>query len=345
MIPKPDKPAWSGPYEGGITQSLLNRFLQCPFQFYLYAICGLKEPKALNNNLIWGDILHVGLEHALRGETLQVAKQAMLEYTSKKYPRAPATYNSTTWEMLQLYPIQATIDLWEGIDTEVVINDNVLLPGRVYCNYQVMPDRMVRVRGKVDMLAKNRTRIGDHKCKGRVYAQETLQELLHDLQMNLYSYMLGSIENWQYDLIQIPEEAYRVPPPRGVESADHWANRIFHVAVDSQNGFPISRYVNRWIYNIPHFQPVDKIKAYFNYTIAPLMHRICDWWDYVTHPSFDPNDPACYNGIFYQTPIRLFDPTRTDKFKCHFHSILTEQMEYDDLVPVDDFYAELPEDE
>ena len=53
--------AWKGPLEGGITQSLLTKFLECPYRFYLYAGLGLEQPGEPEPNLIWGDICHKGL--------------------------------------------------------------------------------------------------------------------------------------------------------------------------------------------------------------------------------------------------------------------------------------------
>lgn len=348
MIPKPDKPAWAGPYEGGITQSLMD-YPSCPFSAYLYFVCGLKEARPLDPNLMWGDILHKGLEHALRGDPLDVAKDVMMDYMNKQYPNCPSTFGSTTWEMLKLYPVNETIDLWGGIHTEVKIDEHINLP-RVYSlfsnnYYELTPERKVRVKGKIDMLSYAGDRIGDHKCKGRLYPHDTLQEINHDFQMNFYAKIKGGIEHWQYDLIHIPEEMYRVPERRSGESSDHWANRIFNVYSDTMNGFPIARFKHRWMFNIPYFQPKADNEEYYNFTIVPLIHRMCNWWDYVTHPNFDPNDPRCYNAMFYQAPVRLFNPAKTDKFKCKYHSVLTKQIGYEQLVPVGDFYPELAEDE
>jgi len=334
LIPRPPKPAWSGPFVGGITQSLIIRFLECPFRFYLYAYCGLQETEKLHNNLVWGDTLHKGLEHILEGEPYDVALKHMVDYFVATYKGYAAKTKYTTAHMLKLYPSQETINFWEGIDTEVVLKQPIKFDEL---------STPVLFRGKADMVSKRKDRLGDHKAKGRIYPAETRAELNHDLQMNLYAKLLG-IEEWQYDLIQIPEEAYKVPEIRAGESSENWAHRIFYQQAYSEYNFPIARYPKAWIVQIPHFQPMEEIDAYFNFTIKPIALRMVRWWEHVTDPNFDPNNPACYNDVFYHSPARLFDPSRTDKFKPHFHSIITNQIGYDDLVPVNDFYAELPDE-
>ncbi len=331
MIPKPDKPFWSGPYEGGITQSLLIRFCECPFRFYLYAYCGLKEAEESQENLIWGDTFHKGLEHLIRGDSLHDSMCAMYAYFMAEYPTAPSTYIYTCFQMLKLYPLDVYIT-WDkpNIITEKHLHKELHLPGI---------ERPVIARGKVDVT--DSVRLCDHKCKGTIYPMETLLELNTDLQMNLYGYILGT-EQWQYDLIRIPESKYSgAPDRRGGETPEAYANRLFTSYNYPDKGYPINNYRFQWISQLPYTQPKHKMEEYYSKTIAPLVRRVCRWWDKVNEPNFDPNSPEYYDEIFYQMPARMFDPSRTDKFKPHFHGILTEQQTYEDLLPVKSFYAEL----
>ncbi len=124
MIPRPEKPAWKGPFVDGITQSIMQRFIRCPFQFYLYAYCGLEDPKPPSPNLAWGDTLHKGLEHLVQGDTLEYSLKQMDEYRSKNYPRAPNTFKFTTEAMLKLYQEKAipVFEPWGKLNTEVHID-------------------------------------------------------------------------------------------------------------------------------------------------------------------------------------------------------------------------------
>jgi len=335
-IPKPDKPAWEGPIKGGITQSILIRFCECPFRFYLYAYCGLKEQEPPHENLVWGDILHKGLEHFIQGDSISVCIQAMKDYQAERYPIVPPSYMHTTANMLAMYPRDRLFATYGEFDTEVdlkavfpIITHN----GRWEVKY----------RGKTDFVAKNKSVFGDHKCKGRTYPSDTLKELGHDLQMNLYGKIMG-IENWIYDLIMIPEEQYKFPDRGLNESPAQWIYRVFYTHSNPRDiewGFPISKQPTRWITQLPYYQSKEDMDAYFNFTTGPLSLRMLEFWELVNDPNFDPNDPKWYGPAFYQMPARMFDPSRTDKFKPHFHGILTEQIDFSDLVRVHDFYPEL----
>jgi hypothetical protein len=335
-IPKPDKPAWGGP-KAGITQSIMIRFLECPFRFYLYAVCGLQEPEPPHENLIWGDILHKGLEHWIQGDSYEVSRNAMHKYMEEEYPVCPASYRHTTSNMLFLYPREELFQQYGEFDTEIVLEKT--LPIITYnSRYDVL------FRGKTDFVAKSKVMFGDHKCKGVTTPAETQEELMHDLQMNLYG-LIMDIENWMYDLIKIPEKQYKFPDRGLNENIAQWITRVFYThnnPRDLEYGFPIKPQIKRWISQIPHFQSKQDMWYYFNHTTAPIALRMIEYWDLVTDPNFDPNDPKWYGPLFYQSPARLFDPSRTDKFKPHFHGILTEKIDFSDLIPVPDFYAELP---
>ena len=332
MIPKPSKPHWSGPFVGGITQSLITRFLECPFRFYLYAYCGFREPEPQQQQLIWGSVMHIGLEHLIRGHTLTESNDMMRHEFHTNYLDAPPSFIHSTCRMLGVYKKTVLPKLQLPAETEIEINELIPIPG---------VDQLVRFRGKRDVL---NNRLGDHKCKGRIYAQETLTEISTDLQMNLYDYF-SQKEYWFYDLIQIPEFAYRVPDRLASQSPQKWVDYIFDTHSNTMNGFPITQFPHQHCVHLTHFQPIQETLDYFDKTIIPIVKRIIRWWDHVNDPSFDPNKASCYNDVFYISPLRLFDPSRTDKFKPHFHGLFTGQYGYEALTASAEFYAELSHDE
>lgn len=365
IIPYPSKPVWDGPYpttdpklnlRRGVTQSLLIRFMECPFRFFLYAFCGFQEPKPPHENLVWGSMMHKGLEHLIRGDSLAQSIQAIYDYYQQEHPTSPEENLYTCYEMLKLYPLDK-FKHWNNPITEyklvlpiTVTQDPLrlslpdplgspdLLTGPQQDVLIQREPREVLIRGMADVT--DFTRLCDHKCKGRIYPQETAEELGEDFQMNIYTYALKTYE-WQYDLIQCPLGAYRAPEKRGLETAQAYANRIFHEHTDSAWNWPVSRHLYNWICCIPYHTTPERNEYYYQTTIQPWINRLCDWWDLVTSPSFDPNDPACYNTIFYRNPARVFDPSRTDKFKPHFHGILTDTDTFDSLIKVKSFYPEL----
>lgn len=364
----PSKPVWEGPLKGGVTQSLLNNFLECPFRFFLKYYMGLQEPKATDERLIWGDCLHVGLEHKVKGDPIEKCTQIMHDYMDENYPTAPATYRYTTKNMLELYSTAKT-DEWGGVDTEVDIQrpydllETVRISNLTYENVllnkcpqmltapSVDPEMSyvkchdILLRGKADMLAHNRKHIGDHKAKGRSAQspEHTKKELNQDLQMNLYSFCFDYVNDWLYDIILIPEDRYDVPPRRVGEKPEAWADRIFYVHRAPTMGYPIANQPRRWINQTPHWQTTEMIENYMAYTINPIIMRLMSWWDHVTHPKFDPNDPTWYNAVFYRGPVRTFDPAKTKMFECNFYNFLIGEAPMDTLINVKSFYPELEE--
>lgn len=343
----PPKPAWPGPIDGGFTQSFISRGIVCPFQLYLYAYCGLEEADKPHPNLIWGDVLHKGLEMRIRGRSLDDSIKEMYCYQLKHYPTAPSTYQYSTRNMLALYPIH-TLEEFGDIETEVDIMDTLEIPQSP--PYPIppnttIPTRPVIRRGKVDMVASNRSMIGDHKGKGKYAASPASirAEINQDMQMNYYANAMGNIETWLYDVIIIPEALPRTPSRKVSETPEQWADRIFHTHSDMANGFPVKKNPGVWFNQVKHFQPAEDIELYMNVTIKPLIQKLCEWWDYVTDPNFDPNNPAHYNRIFYRTPVRNFNPTSTYSYNCKYHDYLIGKESFENLVPVKSFYPELEE--
>lgn len=373
QLPIPDKPAWDGPFEetGGITQSQMTRFCANPFTYYLYAVLGLEEPEALDNRLIWGDTLHKGLEHLIRGDMLESSIQTMKDYRIKNYPGAPRTYDATTSRMLKLYQEVALPNLqtYGTLETERHLKERLTLEWKIPLDMHLVRNfisqnicdpltftssnkqlyRLVDMvydvwfRGKTDVTNIPTTMLCDHKGKGTLWSSpETVKkELGQDVQMNLYAKLLGGVETWYYDLILIPEEAYRVPQLRQGENPEEYADRLFYTYRDIMNGFPIAKCWGKWINQVPYFQPKEANDRFFIQTIMPIVLRMINWWNLVTTDIFDPNNNYWYNHIFYKSPIRMFDAARTPKFKCDYHSILIDEQTFEYLKPVKSFYPEL----
>ena len=364
----PPKPHWAGPFDGGITQSLISSFQVCPFQSFLYLYMGLQEAKPHEDNLMWGDTLHKGLEHRLQGDSLDDAISAMWEYQKKKYPTAPSTFRYTTRNMLALYPIKK-LEAWGKITTEYEIVEKYTLSNYFqstkgsYTGYNLVPKapvdpetarlffqeldqyggETITFRGKVDMLSECKRKMGDHKAKGKhsPHPESVKEELPQDLQMNAYAYFMGMINEWIYDIIRCPEAMPRTPKRRNSQTPEQWADWIFHTHNDIMNGFPIKTCPGMWINQVQHWQSDEEIQSFMNFTLIPIFHKVVAWWHHVTHPQFDPNDPRWYGPLFYKAPVRNFNPTSTYSYKCKYHAYLIGKADINTLVPVHSYYPEL----
>ena len=333
-IPKPDKPAWPGPVEGGITQSLINLYLDCPFRFYIYTVLGLEDPENINPNLIYGSIAHRGLEHIIphqvpvkdfSPEDKKELLDVLLQYTNDHYPSAPASFPYSACEMCMLY------------DDEFKLEDNFQTEVKFEIPYTTPSGSKVTLRGKVDGLGSSK--IVEHKFVGFNDPMKSRLETPIDLQVNLYMYVTGT-EECIYDKIKIPDTNNWAPARRQMERPAKWVERLFHE--HHYKEYPIARNKHLWLDQFRFFRFEEQKQEYINYIVNPLLDNICDYWEYVTSPSFDPNDPKCYNHLFWVKPIRTFDASRTEKYKCNYYNFLAGEMALDDLRPTT-FYAELIE--
>ena len=323
---------WKGPLIDGVTQSLINKFLECPYAFYIYAILGLEEDLPFPDNLMWGDTFHKGLEILIETKDRETAAEAIKEHLSENYPTAPPSYKYSTIKMLDLYNLKRHMrGDWKA---ELVMDQIVSING--------MP---IRFRGKLDGLCEDHDDYGrllvEHKCKGYIDPVLVKEEIGQDLQCNIYMY-LHDVENVAYDLIKIPEAQKFGPAPSYGESPKEWAEKIFHGPIGSYGGnYPIFKAPHKWVHQHVYLLPREEQEVYWSTTVKPIVLRMVEWFEYVTDDSFDIENPESYGPLFYKHPIRHFSGRKTDKFKCPYHSLLIGESDMDDLIPVSSYFSEL----
>lgn len=324
---------WKGPAIDGITQSMIQKFCECPFRFYLYAIKGLVDPGELPDNLTWGDSFHKGLELYVRSKDLNESIIGMLEYADNKYPNHSPTWSVSLPRMLRRYKLTTLSDTWE---TEVTFEKH----------YTTKANQLVLLRGKMDGVCYNHSVYGkamlEHKCKGRIDPILLADEIKQDLQCNFYMYQ-HELEWVHYDLILIPEAQKYAPKRNYNESVEEWMERLFTGPCGNYQIFPIHQYQHYWLHQSAYCIPRDTQQSYWETTIDPLLQRMCRFWEHVNQPDFDPLNQAFYNEFFYKMPVRMFNGSFTEKFKCSYHGFLTGTHDLDDLVSIPSLFSELEE--
>lgn len=322
----------------GITQSILNRFLECPYSAYLYLILGLHDPSPLELNLEWGDILHKGLELFIPEGNYSDAVEGMFEYQIANYPSTEDTVRYSTKKMLRLFSRSPYEGDWKtevDIDTPIKLTNNTT----------------VRFRGKIDTYTNNHPTYGkvrgDHKCKGYTDPTKTREEIEYDLQMNAYLHASDGGEWIYYDLIKIPEAQKYKPARKNGESAASYIDRLFKDGTigSYNNHYPIMLNKSSWIHQGIYHIPQETQEKVFYQTISPCILRLLEWYDYVTDPSFSLEDPNCYNSIFYLHPIRHFNARKTAGYNCPYHAYLIGELPLEALEPVTSYFPELEEKE
>ena len=84
--PGPRKPLWGGPYEDGITFSLLSRFLVCPHRFWLKTVLGLTDEDEFNHSIEYGNLWHVAEEWHGRGKPYELGLRKYRDQLLERYP-------------------------------------------------------------------------------------------------------------------------------------------------------------------------------------------------------------------------------------------------------------------
>jgi hypothetical protein len=346
---------WKGPVDGGITQSLLGKYLQDPFSFVLYYGCGLEEPAAVNQNLIWGNEFHLLLEltlpldqpyNSLPQETHDKLRAELTKY-EERYSHVEPTTLYSVLEMMKLY------------------NDSYKFPYKVRTEKQFKFDystknHKVSLMGKIDGIGtpredhtyenlpmgfdSDRPIIIEHKCKGYHDKAQHRQEIKTDLQLNLYLHamqVLGhTTDQVVYDIIRIPEVQYGCPARNIGERIPYYINRIYNTCTPYRE-YPVSKNKFLWLDQHCFSHPENLVAEFRKITLDPIIDSLCYMYEYTLADSFDPFNPDCYNHLFHRRPLRLFDPARTDKFKKDYYQYLTGALPIESLVPVPHLFKEL----
>ena len=327
---------WKGPLLGGITQSLITNYLTDPYTFVLYYGLGLEETSRLNQNLMWGNLGHLGLEIALESKeplaTILPEIKAAITEEAAKWPYINRGTVESVPRMLLLYNEEFKYS--HNIETEVQFR----IPHKTK-NFEV------NLMGKVDGQDKDKhlgRRIDDllveHKCKDSCDFQLFRKEVKEDMQVNIYCYAT-EIYNVIYDNILIPESQWNCPQPQAQERTPSWIERIYNTHRGPK--YPISKNKFDWLDQYKFILLPEEVDLYMKATVNPLIDQICMLYDYCSSYSFDPFNPECYNHLYYKKPLRLFDPSRTTKFQRSYWNHLTGQIPVEGLVQTTNLFKEL----
>jgi PD-(D/E)XK nuclease superfamily len=350
---------WKGPIDGGVTQSLLQKYLQDPFSFVLYYGLGLEEPAVLNQNLIWGNMFHLLLEHTLEMPTLyndldssaNEALEALLTKEMNKYLHINATTYHSVLQMMKLY------DDRYKLAYEIETERQFKLPYKT-------KNHTVSLMGKMDGLGHRRsmdiqtdvmglnteysTILVEHKCKGYHDKLQHRQEIHTDLQLNLYLHaadIMGfDVSQVVYDIIRIPEDQWYCPGRQAGERIKFYIERLYNNCTPHKD-FPVVRNKMFWLDQHIFTHPREKVTLYRKEVMDPIIDSLCYMYEYTLADSFDPLNPDCFNHLFHKKPLRLFDPARTSSFKKDFYNYLTGQIDISGLVKVPQLFKELKDQE
>jgi hypothetical protein len=332
----PAGPVWAGPQadgpRGGVTYSLLNRYLGCKERFRCLVIEGLKPADAWNHRLGYGQMWHV-CEQALAGktevvtaggapvrggETWQANLYAYAQGQCDKYPLQQAEIGKWYGVCKTLFPLYA--EYWSTHPD--VTGRTPLLQEAVFDErYKLPSGRVVRLRGRwdsVDVIEGGELDAGvylqENKTKGDVDEVQLRRQLTFDLQTMLYvtalsSYLpgrtgraAGNLRGVRYNVVRRPRQ-YQGKK----ETEAEFLARLAGIVRENPQEFFM-----RW----PVYVAPRDIKVFGQTCLAPLLENLCDdyeWWAYCKTQGKNP-----YDGIqrawfghtprHYRYPFGVYDP-------------------------------------
>lgn len=206
---KPAGPLWLGPsapgWNGGVTQSMLQGFLQCRERFRIRYVLGLRPREGFNHRIGYGDMWHVCEEaHASTDGTNWT--RSLLDHArdvSEQYPMDREKI--AHWYNVCLVQFPHYVNWWST--HRDVKNRTPLLSEQVFdVPYSLPSGRVVRLRGKwdsVDLVTNGKKKevwLQENKSKGDVDMQAIPRQLRFDLQTMTYLIALQ-----EYPLAEILE--------------------------------------------------------------------------------------------------------------------------------------------
>ncbi len=219
--PRP-APVWAGPQDagpqGGVTYSLLTRFLTCPERFRCLVVDGLKAEGGFNARIEYGNLLHRAEEC---GASWEAGVRSYAVDLARRFPTDVDQINQ--WTQLCLTQFAVYQEHW-GQHKDAARTTPLLQEQVFKVPYTLPSGRVVYLRGKWDgvVLVESGPNKGvwlrEHKTKSRIDPVKMQRHLTFDLQTMLYHVALQEDHAgfWQTVREKFPGKGRKPFPLNGV---------------------------------------------------------------------------------------------------------------------------------
>jgi hypothetical protein len=330
-------PLWAGPCDsgpqGGITFSLLSRFISCRERFRIAVIEGLRPVDVFNHRIAFGDAWHI-CEEALAWQDpdgVVASKERPWEdpllywgqQTCKRYPTAAEQVDH--WYNVCRVTFPLYVEYWAK-HPDMIARRPLLSEQSFNVPHRLPSGRTVRLRGKwdsVDLVGEGkgaRIILQENKTKGDVREAQLRRQLRFDLQLGIYLVALrytqmDSYEPWgrlaiggvRYNVVRRPLSGgkgsiVRHKPTRSNpegESKEAFFLRLRDIIAESPQD-----YFMRWDVGIT---PSDILK-FRRECLDPILEQLCDWWEAMQDCDGDYFRPPTPHGyVHWRHPFGVYD--------------------------------------
>lgn len=198
-IKRRPKPLWEGPSsdgpQGGVTFSLLSRYLCCKERFRIEVMEGLKARDEFSHRLEYGNLWHLCEQYYAPGKLKGRKTHASPDWRDKLHEYAES--------LVERYPLQREqINHWYNVcatqfpiyqeywsrHPDDGVTRQVMREQTFSVQYKLPSGRMVRLRGKWDGVDQidDGLYLFEHKTKGDINEQQIKRQLSFDAQTMLY---------------------------------------------------------------------------------------------------------------------------------------------------------------
>lgn len=322
--PSPTKPLWDGPCSdtrlGGVTQSMLSRYVVCKERFRINTIEGLYPTDSFNKSLEFGNMWHVCEEryaNALdrKHHSGEYAwKAGCREYAEKlqrKYPMQQAEI--VNWYRICLLEFPVYVKYWQKHPD--VKSRTPLFQEEVFKVPFTLPSgRVVYLRGKfdsVDLIKEHPAGIWlqENKTKSGPNEQQIKRQLSFDLQTMIYLICLEETNSGRVLTAGMPK-CYG-QPIKGVrynvikrplqyqgkkETAEEFYSRLQGIIEEKPE-----EWFMRWKVEITP-EDIEEFKDTF---LIPELENLCDdyeWWEYCLSHKLSPFADRVKHGVYGHYP-------------------------------------------
>lgn len=321
---KPLAPVWDGPCgagpQGGITQSLIGRWLVCRERFRLLVMEGWKPQEKFSAPLDFGNLWHVAEEHHAKGTDWAAAVEKAGIALVKRFPLQAEEISLWYQKCTALFPFY--VEHWSE-HPDVLARKPLLQEEPFDVPYLLPSGRKVRLRGKwdsVDLIGDGKEAgiwIQENKTKSQIDRKKIVQQVGFDLQSMLYVIALRCSDCFlELDYVsddQIKGVRYNVIRRAAHKSAESMVKKFEEDRDDRRT----AEWFDRWNVEIG----ADAVVRFKNTCLDPILENVCDdyeWWQFCREHRVEPWDD--------QTRLRELPQHRSRHFRMPFgvYNPLTE---------------------
>lgn len=336
---KRKEPLWKGPESkdedfGGITFSMLSRFLGCRERFRIQYIEGLRPTKTFNHKIEYGQMWHTCEEDLAKTQGTLASSWlgALKDYCQRLVHTYPTQAEQIDhWYRVCKVQFPEYVKFWAK--NKDVKERTPLMQEQVFHVPYILPSgRVVWLRGKwdaVDLIGSGKNAgvyVQENKTKGTINEQQLLRQLTFDLQTMIYlvalDYAKGDFVNpivpkparmapiagVRYNVVRRPlsggagtirQHKPSKSNPQG-ESKDEFYGRVAQYIIDEPQS-----YFMRWKVEITQAD----IAKFRKECLDPILEQLCDWYEFITGEDRRRNKQIGreYNDVHYRHPYGLWN--------------------------------------